>query len=138
MLLILGLGYLAWGVVLVFVDYNAGIVPSQSVSSEALTDLLVNALIGAVMLGCYAWAKRDPVSAMTVALGVWLPAQVASGFLSPQVFVTAFLSATGVVRLGVKLFVLVPLLLGLNAALRARSLERKLASAPRPPPSRLS
>jgi len=95
----------------------------------------VNALIGVVMLGCYAWARRDPVSAMTVALGVWAPAQVASGLLSPQSFLSAFLSFTGVVRLGMKLCVLVLLLRGLMAALQARSLERKLASPHRGRPA---
>lgn len=127
-LLILALLHLGLGVLVFIVERRADLMPAEHGTDEALVSLIGNSTIGVAMLACYGGSRRAPVAALTAALVVWIGVNVIAWIGSPQSFLYAFLSLSGVASLFAKLVVLILLLRGLRSAYRVRALERRLAS----------
>lgn len=76
-LLVVAILHAGFGIVRCAVELSAGMVThSRNDYVEAFTGLFGNLVVGAVMLGCFAWARRVPVPALSAGLIFWLGAQV--------------------------------------------------------------
>jgi hypothetical protein len=92
--------------------------------AAALAQLVFDALVGGVLLACFAWARRSPVFAITAGLLAWTGIQVAETIVSPASALPAGL--VGFLNSFWRLVVLLLLVRGLIAALRGQALIRKM------------
>jgi hypothetical protein len=76
-LLVIAILHVGFGIAWCAVELSAGMVtPSRNDYVEAFAGLFGNLVVGAAMLGCFAWARRARVPALSAGLIFWLGAQV--------------------------------------------------------------
>lgn len=86
--------------------------------------LAVELAVGAVFLGCFVWAKRNPLPAVALGFLAWLVAQVGATIASP---ISALpIGAAGFVGAFLRLVVFLFLVRGLVAAVRGQRLIRRM------------
>ncbi len=126
--LYLGLGLLTYLVAI----SDEPLLPSRQAAVEARVLLAGNALVGASMLACVLWARRQPARALTTALVVWSAVQwriiVASGVPAPLFMVTHPMPAVASILASALL------VRGALSAYRADQLASALRRAGAPPP----
>jgi hypothetical protein len=123
-LLVLALLHAGAGLLRFLVETSMGFQDAAE-KAMAAANLIAYLGMGTVLFACYAWCARSPVRATAVGLGTWLTLQVAATIASPLSALPIGLS--GFLVAFVRFAVLLLLVRGLVAALRAWSVMRRMA-----------
>ncbi len=122
-LLLVALGHVGFALFRYYVAHDPGM--AAAVEGTGTRTAVVGDLgVSAAMVGCFLWARRAPLVALTVALLVWLSIQSVTISVGGVVIISGWLL---LVRIGI----LVLLIRGIVAAVLARRLRARLAP-PRP------
>lgn len=114
--ILLGLLYVGWGVVLYLLMMAAD--PGRVGRPPGATaGVVVDLVIGAGMFVCAAWCRKAPSKALVTALAIWVGVQLAAAVVFPLTLFSGWL---------VKIIALVLLPRGIYAAFKARSRMRQL------------
>jgi hypothetical protein len=123
--LILGLGYIGFGIVFYLAARGSDLLPTRDASSAG-PELIASCAIGIAFLVLFFTSRRFGSVSMMAALFLWLALQVAHYSIAPQRLLLHFLGLGGVGSLFLKIVILVLLVRGACSALRLRVVRRRV------------
>lgn len=122
-LLLIALAHIGFALFRYYVAHDPGMAAAVEGTSTR-TAVLADLILAAAMVGCFLWARRAPIVALSVAMVAWLAIQSVAITIGGIMVISGWLI---MIRIGI----LVALVRGIVAAVLARRLRARLAP-PRP------